>query len=287
MTHNRELDANTTTPQLRLSSAELRREISHRNLLRAEAIAHETTIGETPSILYHDTQGSHGNFIAAAYRRILASPDWHRRLAKAYTASSRVPRPRDRDRRELDCANSSDALLMNVFCYPGVTCRQQICSMLGIARGSRPQFGVKARVPTLRGGSDRSEIDMVVDNLFVEAKLTEGDFQRAPSNLLDRYSRFEAVFDIEKLPQANGSFRSYQLIRGVLAADHHGMRLAVVCDGRREDLLEAWIRVAAAVKCSELRTRLAVLTWQELAAGVSRKLQCFLAEKYGIGTQSC
>jgi hypothetical protein len=52
-----------------------------------------------------------------------------------------------RTRPELDCANSSDALLMNIFCYPGVGARKRLCALLGIASGLRPQFGVGARIP--------------------------------------------------------------------------------------------------------------------------------------------
>jgi hypothetical protein len=38
-----------------------------------------------------------------------------------------------------------------------------------------------------------------------------------------------------------------------------------------------------AVRHAELRTRLKVLTWQELAAVVPEGLREFLAAKYGIG----
>jgi hypothetical protein len=37
-----------------------------------------------------------------------------------------------------------------------------------------------------------------------------------------------------------------------------------------------------AVRCCELRSRLALVTWQELAAAVPADLQSFLKEKYGI-----
>ncbi len=143
----------------RISSVALRMELSSRNLMLAEKVAHESTIGETPSILYHDVSGRHGNFLPASYRRICAAPDWQRRLNKHYSASSRVARSRDRVRRELDCANSSDALLMNIFCYPGITRRKPVCQLLGVEPGCRPQFGVRTAnaLPgrTLRPHRDR------------------------------------------------------------------------------------------------------------------------------------
>jgi len=140
-----------------LSSAELRRDLSGRNLLLAESIPHESTCGAVPSVLYQEANGLHGNFLPASYRRICASLEWSRRLQKHYTASRRLPRSGDRIRRELDCATSSDALLMNIFCYPGVTSRKPLCALLGIAPGLRPQFGVKPALP--------------LGHLFVEAKV--------------------------------------------------------------------------------------------------------------------
>jgi hypothetical protein len=47
-------------------------------------------------------------------------------------------------------------------------------------------------------------------------------------------------------------------------------------------LREAWFEVMAAVKSSEMRVRLKVLTWQELAALLPEGLQEFLDRKYGI-----
>jgi hypothetical protein len=265
-----------------LSSAELRRELSGRNLLLAESIPHESTCGAVPSVLYQEANGQHGNFLPASYRRIRASPEWSRRLEKHYTASRRFPRSGDRTRRELDCATSSDALLMNIFCYPGVTSRKPLCSLLGIEPGLRPQFGVKPALPLLNGRADRTEIDMSLDHLFVEAKLTESGFQTAPRDLLFCYRDIGTVFDTDKLPVSGGVYQSYQLIRGVLAA-HHGRRsFGVLCDARRVDLAEAWYRILRAVRSCELRSRLTILTWQELACVLPRKLQRFLSDKYGI-----
>src|ERR1700722_2019114 len=150
------LNSRSTTEGL--SAAGLRREISDRNLLLANDLPHEQTFGSVPSVIYHEIDGGHGNFLPASYRRIRAAADWSQRLTKCYTASDRVARSQDRIRRELDCANSSDALLMNIFCYPGVTSRGALCSLLGIARGVRPQFGVRPKPPFLNGRADRTEV---------------------------------------------------------------------------------------------------------------------------------
>lgn len=273
---------NRDSSTAQLTSAELRRELSGRNLRLAEGIPHESTCGAVPSVLYQEIDGGHGNFLTASYRRICASRDWSHRLRKCYTGSKRLARSPDRTRRELDCANSSDALLMNVFCYPGVTCRKAVCSLLGVEPGLRPRFGVKPGIPLISGRADRTEIDMSLGHLFVEAKLTEGGFQNARAELVLQYRNLEAVFDVDELSVHDGIFHGYQLIRGVLAAHHKQRSFLVLCDARRSDLREAWYRVLRAVKDCELRPKMAILTWQELSSVLPPKLQTFLAEKYGI-----
>ncbi len=123
---------------------------------------------------------------------------------------------------------------------------------------------------------------MLLGHLLVEAKLTEGDFQTARRGLVHRYIDVEEVFEVDALPASKDVYRHYQLIRGVLAA-HHGTRsFLVLCDARRSDLVEDWFQVLRAVRSCELRSRLAILTWQELAAALPLKVQEFLSAKYGI-----
>ncbi|MGI4755774.1 MAG: PGN_0703 family putative restriction endonuclease [Janthinobacterium lividum] len=273
----------TSDPVIVQTATSLRREISARNLALAGDADHEVTYGSVASVLYReDEDGAHGNFYPAAYRRILTKPDWARRLDKVYTASSRIVRGYERQRSELDCAISSDALLMNIFCAPGTVRSARLCSLLGIEPGLQPEFGVRVRTP-LRGDlDDRTEVDMQLGDLLVEAKLGESGFQTARADLLARYHEFEAVFDTEHLPRVRGQFRSYQLLRGVMAAVHHQARFAVFCDARRPDLREDWFQVLACVQSADLRSRMLLITWQEIAACLSRPLQQFLGEKYGV-----
>ncbi len=274
----------SSEPPDRVSTASnLRREVSARNLVRAAGHMHETTYGAVQSVIYSSSEdGTHGNFYPAAYRRIIARPEWARRLTKAYTASDRVPRSSDRQRCELDCAASSDALLMNMFCAPG-TCRSAVLyRLLNVEPGVQPQFGVRTHTPLRGGYDDRTEADMQLGDLLVEAKFSESGFGTARPNLMARYPEFEQVFDLERLPRLRTEFRHYQLLRGVLAAQHLGCRFALFCDARRPDLQEAWLQVLSAVAPLELRNSLLLVTWQELARCLSRPLQKFLADKYGI-----
>src|ERR1700674_5816784 len=105
---------------------------------------------------------------------------------------------------ELDSVNSSDALLMNIFCHPAVYGADGLAGgvarLLGVESGSRPCFGLHPGVAVQNGRVDRTEIDMQLGELFVEAKLTETGFQEARPRLVERYRDFEAGFDVSGLP---------------------------------------------------------------------------------------
>jgi hypothetical protein len=268
-----------------LGAEALRRELSVRGqqIAAATGSLHELTAAETPSVIFGRGENHrHGHFYPASYRNICANQEWARRLAKVHTGSRRAS-PRAGWRwRELDCANSSDALLMNVFCCQRRVANRALCSMLGVPSGLIPQFGFRPAIPLRNGKTDRTEIDMKLGDLLVEAKLTETDFQTAPAKMIERYRDLDEVFDPEELMMSE-VVHSYQLIRGVLAASATGGSFCLLCDARRPDLVEEWYAVMRAVKNCALRCRLQLLTWQELTAMLSRSLKKFLAEKYGIG----
>jgi hypothetical protein len=267
------------------SGISLRSELSLRNFRFASlyGLLHDRTDGATPSIIFgRDDNGRHGNFHPDVYPRICANPDWGKRLVKAHTASKRSRVRSDWQWKELDCSNSSDALLMNIFCHPEVMSSAHVRAMLGVDSAAVPQFGFKPRTPLLKGKRDNTEVDMKIDKLLVEAKLTESDFQSARFELLSRYRDLETVFELSELPIRNGRQVCYQLIRGTLAAYATECSFCVFCDARRPDLIESWHTVMRAVRLFELRCRLKLLTWQELASLLPAGLQQFLGTKYGI-----
>lgn len=268
-----------------LNSRQLRSLVSGRQAGRAEAVSAEVTFGKVPHFVYDfQPEGGHGNFLAPSLRRILADRRWAARLQKAYTGAQFLPRAGDRRRGELECATSSDALLMNLFCYPGVLRRPATCAVLGVEAGQRPSFGVRVALPMRRQEIDRTELDMRLGDLLLEAKLTETGFGQASRDRLLRYVQLEEVFATEELPQQGGGrFLGYQIIRGVLAAQRHGARYAVLLDARRRDLQEICFRVLCAVRSAEARSRFRLLTWQEMAQTLPPVLRRFLVERYGIG----
>jgi len=264
---------------------DLRSELSLRSLRHASTYEylHERTDGRVPSILFGcDESGRHGNFHPHSYRSICAAPGWARRLEKAHTAYRRARVRANWAWKELDCSNSSDALLMNIFCYPGVTAIPAVRALLGSEPSEQPVFGFKPRTPLNSARYDNTEIDMRLGQLLVEAKLTESHFQFADPCLVRRYRDFEAVFDASALPLRKGKHRGYQLIRGILAAYADDCCFCVLCDARRPDLIEVWYSVMRAVRLFDLRCRLKLLTWQELAEVLPFELQEFLGSKYGI-----
>ena len=228
---------------------------------------------------------------------------------------------------ELDSSNSSDALLMNIFCHPGVfnghTLAPSVATLLNVDPTAQPCFGINPGVPlkTIRATrktakrstqtieptpaaplsdselwtlepppapidqtlTDRTEIDLQLDNLFLEAKLTETNFQTAAPRLIERYRDLEIIFDLTRLPQKpTGAIQGYQLIRNVLAAYASDAGFCVLSDTRRRDLIEIWYSVLSAVHSHTFATRLKLLTWQELATTLPQDLQQFLETKYGI-----
>jgi hypothetical protein len=332
----------TNSPSL--SASLLRRDLN----LRAHQFAHEQKLRHEiapgpnqdtdPFIIFGRSDlGPHANFHPASDLAISANPAWLRRLSKPHTASRRSRARNDWPWRELDSAVSSDALLMNIFCHPqvfnGRTLAPAVANLLNVDRTAQPRFGTNPRVPlrTTRKGrsklpselsgsantlTDRTEIDLRLDNLFLEAKLTESNFQTAPPRLIERYRDLETVFDPDRLPRkilytaashpavedysqleeptesltpsqpTSRSSRTvvdaYQLIRNVLAAYAADASFCVLCDARRHDLIETWYTILSAVHHPTFTTRLKLLTWQELAATLPKDLQKFLEAKYGI-----
>jgi hypothetical protein len=266
--------------------ATLREELIARNNSYASLrlLPHVTSYGEVPVVVYQQSECGrhHGNFIAASYRAILRTPEWRKRLEKVHSQGRRSLPAKAGSWRELDSSLSSDALLMNIFCYPGVTRRMEVCRILGFSRGNLPEFGFMPRVPLLSEAIERTEIDMRLGNMLFEAKLTEGGFQIQRAELVEQYRDLREVFEPRQLPRTKRKYVSYQLIRNVLAAHALDLDFCTLLDARRPDLLEDWYGIVRCIRSATLRARCKVLTWQELTPSLPAALQSFLSVKYGI-----
>ena len=264
----------------------LRQELIARNTSYAvlNLLPHVTSYGELPVVVYQPSECGrhHGNFITASYRAILRRPEWRKRLQKVHSQGRRSLPAKDGSWRELDSSLSSDALLMNIFCYPSVTQRRAVCRILGLEPGSVPEFGFMPRIPLLSEATERTEVDMKLGNMLFEAKLTEGDFQIQRAELVEGYRDLRDIFECRHLPRLGRKYVSYQLIRNVLAAHALSLDFCTLLDARRPDLLEDWYDIVRSIRFAGLRARCKVLTWQELSICLPAALQRFLSAKYGI-----
>jgi hypothetical protein len=268
----------------------LRRELCARNASYAtlEQVPHVTSYGEMPVVVYQAAScgKKHGNFISASYQALLRRPEWRKRFDKVHSSADRALPKSDCVWKELDSSMSSDALLMNIFCYPGVTKRRELSVLLGTEMGDLPEFGFKPRVPLTSGHVERTEIDMKLGSVLFEAKLTEAGFQNQNAAIVEGYRDLEEVFKVDDLPRRGQMYVSYQLLRNVLAAHTLGLSFCVLLDARRPDLIEDWYAVLRCIKIAELRNGCRVLTWQELASCLPSALREFLNLKYGIVPQT-
>ena len=100
---------------------------------------------------------------------------------------------------------------------------------------------------------DDTEIDLLLDDCFIEAKLTEKDFTDKKVTDVVKYTAFTEHFHADNLPVRNGCFQNYQLIRNFLAAIQHGKSHILLCDERRADLVRSYLETVSCLRDSEHR----------------------------------
>jgi hypothetical protein len=248
-----------------------------------EKLSFYESLGASPTVLFEPfADGArHGNFLDDSYAAILRHPAWAARLLKTHSRKNALPEEKRSTARELDSSNSSDALLMNILCYPGVLA-SALGELLGCGPSAELVFGAEGDVPFEEGGIDQTSLDARMGRLILEAKLTEPDFTFQRAEVVESYAGLQKVFEADRLPRRGTEYCSYQLIRNVLAAHHHGYSFTLVCDARRPDLLRAWWIIHSAIRQPDLRCRCSFLLWQEAAQLVPAPLRDFLRRKYGI-----
>ena len=216
-------------------ASRIRSELAERNRAYARESSHVESYGSDAVIVYAPEMGRHGNFHGPAYEAITSNPAWMRRFDKIHTGGRSLPKPHiepTRKWRELDSSMSSDALLMNVFCTPGVADSAEVRRMLGITGMEQPEFGWKARVPLRSGRVDRTEVDMRWGDLLVEAKLTESDFQCREAKVVQSYRDLDEVFERELL--ANVQLRTRRRRQAIEFAEEFTQEWEPSLDGAEE-----------------------------------------------------
>ena len=176
----------------------LRKELSARaaRFAVANGLTHYRSRGQTDATILFPGEPAtsrHGNFNDESYAAILANASWAKRLEKTHSQSWALPQDRRGDAKDLDSSNSSDALLMNCFCYPG-SAERILQGCLQTTPTGPVEFGVGGKVPKRNGKPDRTELDMCVGNIVCEAKLTEPDFTSKRAAVVEAHRDLDDVF---------------------------------------------------------------------------------------------
>jgi hypothetical protein len=250
------------------------------NQLRLSILSHSERYAKKHGLKYKKYQTAlifnriSDNFLNKSYLNIEKNLEWSTRLQKRHSQVE--------DTFEMQSSNSSDALLMNIFCHPKIGDWKGIRELFKV-NDINPKFGVKPGIPLKDGQKDSTEIDLVLNDIFAEAKLTESDFTKKDLKIVANYKAVEEVFYFEKLPRADKKILEYQIIRNILAAHHSKKRHILLCDDRRGDLIRSYFDVVKCIKNVDVRQRCDIIFWQDVWKKVGRDLREFLSEKYGIG----
>jgi len=225
----------------------------------------------TSAILFRNLADS---FHPDSFANIGRYPGWNDRIRKLHQNVSGIMK--------MQSSNSSNALLMNIFCHPSI---QQWTGVKNLLNNDLAmiEFGVPGKVRLKSGDTDATEIDMVLLGVFCEAKLTELDFTRKRHTIVENYASLQTIFHVEELPRVGDEYDNYQIIRNLLAAIEHDREHILLCDERRPDLVRRYANTVCCLRDVRNRKRCRVIFWQEIAAVCGRDMSEWLKDKYGIG----
>jgi len=226
------------------------------------------------SIIFNELSYS---FHPKSWQAIEANPTWSERSKKIH------PTTVTRGIYEMQSSNSSDALAMNIFCFPKFSEWGKAKKLFDVDSFLSIEFGFKAHVKT-KSSSDNSEVDIYInESIICECKLTEDNFKSMAKNKVERYLNFSKVFHTDELKQNENTYSNYQLIRNILAAYQQKCKFVLICDMRRPDLAKSFYQTIRCIKdeCIDLRTKCDIIYWQDIAKVCGTELQQFLKEKYG------
>ncbi len=213
------------------------------------------------------------NFNRKSFDNINQNNNWRTRLEKRHSHF-------DDGTLEMQSSNSSDALLMNIFCYPKISVWLGPSKLLGVDFNNDIIFGWNPLFENEDTGQ-KTEIDLKIGNIIFEAKLTESSFTAKDIHTIRKYPGFYEVFDESNLTRGkNNLIKNYQLIRNVLTIYKYGYNFKLLIDEARIDLIHAFYNTINAIKLFELRKRIDFITWQELVKTCGKELKEYIYMKY-------
>ncbi len=213
------------------------------------------------------------NFNNKSYDSIQTNDNWKKRLEKRHSHF-------DDDTLEMQSSNSSDALLMNIFCYPKFRIWTGPSKLLGFDPNNEIEFGWNPQFINEHSGH-KTEIDLKIGNIIFEAKLTESSFTTKNINKIRKYPDFKEIFDERNLIiNDKNEVENYQLIRNILTAYKYNYRFLLLVDETRIDLIRSFAKTVFAIKVTELRKKMNFITWQELVNSCGKELKEYITIKY-------
>jgi len=217
------------------------------------------------------------NFHPESFANIINCADWSIRTQKAHQNVPGIL--------EMQSSNSSDALLMNIFCHPSIRDWLGVRKILGNDMESIT-YGFPARVRINKGQPDSTEIDMTLPGVFCEAKLTETDFTKKRSDVVENYDGLQKAFHVEALPRIGCEYDNYQIVRNLLASIEHNRSHILFCDERRPDLGRRYMGTVSCLRDIHRRNKCRVIFWQEIVAACGKSLREWIEEKYGMNQRA-
>jgi len=212
------------------------------------------------------------NFNHSSYLNIIKKPKWKPRLLKKHNHFNDGTL-------EMQSSNSSDALLMNIFCYPKFKNWKGPSKLLRINTNKKFEFGWNPNFDN-ENQKHKTEIDLKVGKTIFEAKLTEANFTKKRKEVVESYVDLHTIFEKSLLCHSNGQYTNYQLIRNILTAYKYGLNFTLLIDDRRIDLIKEFIITIKSIKSYDLRKNLNIITWQEIIDTCGEELKSYISKKY-------
>ena len=210
------------------------------------------------------------NFFSETFKNIHNHNGWKARTEKHHSRFSDGTL-------EMQSSNSSDALLMNIFCHPEFKKLRPLTRLLDVKSDCELEFGWN---PEFENETHPTEIDLKIGNRIFEAKLTEKSFTSARKDIVKRYADYSTVFTEEFLIGEKDYIKHYQLIRNILTAYQYDYSLTVLLDSTRIDLIKEIFNVIKSIRVDALKKKISFITWQEIIDTCKENLKEYLAEKY-------
>ena len=217
-------------------------------------------------------------FHPESYENILNNENWKARTAKNH--------PKVPGKKEMQSSNSSDVLLMNIFCHPKIGKWAGVSKIIGF-KPDKIEFGSPGAVRLRNEKADETEIDLSLTGCLCEAKLTEQDFTKKQAEKVEEYAELENIFHREALPRTvsdsdHADYDNYQIIRNLLAAIQHERKHILFCDERRPDLVRRYMETVSCLREVQHRMNCRVIFWQEIVSVCGDSLREWIEEKYGM-----